>query len=57
MTGDVTQNDLPAGEQSGLTDAVTRLGGIDGISVVELSGIDIVRHPLVREIVSAYEGQ
>lgn len=55
VTGDATQNDLVAGETSGLTDAVERLSGIDGISTVELTGVDIVRHPLVRKIVSAYE--
>lgn len=54
VTGDITQNDLGNGETSGLTDAVERLGDIKGISVVELTGVDIVRHPLVRRIVSAY---
>lgn len=54
VTGDATQNDLAAHETSGLTDAVERLADIDGIAVVELTGVDIVRHPLVRKIVTAY---
>ena len=55
VTGDVTQNDLPAGETSGLVDAVERLSGIEGVARVELDGVDIVRHRLVREIVKAYD--
>lgn len=55
VTGDPTQNDLAPGETSGLNDAVDRLSKIEGISVVELTGLDIVRHPLVRKIVTAYE--
>ncbi len=56
VSGDVTQVDLPPGTTSGLRDAVQRLQGIPGISFVRLSEGDIVRHPLVRKIVSAYEG-
>lgn len=55
VTGDVTQNDLPDSVTSGLTDAMGRLGGIDGVAVVELTGQDIVRHRLVREVVEAYD--
>jgi len=55
VSGDMTQVDLPSHTQSGLTDAMRRLGGIEGISLVTLSGADIVRHRLVQDIVRAYE--
>lgn len=55
VTGDTTQIDLPQNVQSGLTDAIERLGGIPGVATVRLSVRDIVRHPLVKEIVKAYE--
>lgn len=55
VTGDATQSDLPADTTSGLVDAIRRLRGIEGIHMVQLSGEDIVRHRLVREIVQAYE--
>lgn len=55
VTGDGTQNDLPKGTQSGLVDGIQRLSGIKGVAIVRLTGHDIVRHRLVREIVSAYE--
>jgi len=54
-TGDITQVDLPLNVENGLTDAINRLSGIPGIASVKLSGKDIVRHPLVREIVKAYD--
>lgn len=54
ITGDVTQVDLPRGQQSGLIHAREVLKNIEGISFQELSGQDIVRHPLVRKIVRAY---
>lgn len=54
-TGDITQIDLPPQVQSGLTDAVERLSGIKGVATVRLTGKDIVRHRLVKEIVKAYE--
>jgi phosphate starvation-inducible PhoH-like protein len=54
VTGDVTQIDLPAGQRSGLRAAANRLGSIDGIAVVELDENDVVRHPLVAQIVRAY---
>jgi phosphate starvation-inducible PhoH-like protein len=56
VSGDVSQVDLPPGITSGLRDAVQRLGGINGICFVRLSEGDIVRHPLVRKIVAAYDG-
>lgn len=55
VTGDATQNDLPKGTQSGLVDGIRRLSNIKGVAIVRLTGHDIVRHRLVREIVSAYE--
>jgi phosphate starvation-inducible PhoH-like protein len=55
VSGDVTQTDLPSHTRSGLTDAVNRLKGINGFSEVRLSNADIVRHPLVQDIVRAYE--
>jgi len=54
VTGDVTQIDLPAGQRSGLRAAGNRLGSIDGVAVVELDENDVVRHPLVAQIVRAY---
>ncbi|MCH2200372.1 MAG: PhoH family protein [Fuerstiella sp.] len=55
VTGDSTQNDLPKGTRSGLIDGMERLSEIDGVAIVRLTGKDIVRHRLVREIVSAYD--
>lgn len=55
VTGDTTQTDLPSHMPSGLTDAVQRLSRIDGVAIVRLTGQDIVRHRLVREIVKAYD--
>ena len=55
VTGDATQNDLPVGVTSGLSDAADRLCGRPGIGCVELQATDIVRHPLVKQIVEAYD--
>ncbi len=55
VTGDATQTDLPDRVESGLIDAWHRLRDVEGIATVELSGEDIVRHPLVRRIVAAYD--
>ncbi len=55
VSGDTTQIDLPAKTRSGLIDALGRLAGINGIGAVKLSRHDIVRHPLVQQIVDAYE--
>lgn len=55
VTGDATQTDLDVGVRSGLIDAVERLSKVRGVGTVTLTGADIVRHPLVREIVEAYE--
>lgn len=55
VTGDVTQIDLPGGKRSGLVEAEAALQGIQGIKIVRLSEKDVVRHPLVQEIILAYE--
>jgi phosphate starvation-inducible protein PhoH and related proteins len=55
VTGDVTQIDLPPHVSCGLTDAMHRLAEIDGVGAVKMTGRDIVRHRLVKEIVRAYE--
>ena len=54
ITGDVTQIDLPRGEQSGLINVVNVLKGVDGISFTHFGSRDVVRHPLVQKIVDAY---
>ena len=54
VAGDDTQIDLPNGE-SGLADAVRRLRGVPGVATHRFSPADIVRHPLTRAVLSAYE--
>lgn len=55
VTGDLSQVDLPAGTRSGLRDAVDTLSGVPNIGFVRFTEIDVVRHPLVTEIVRAYD--
>jgi len=55
VSGDVTQIDLPPKARSGLVDALSRLRDLEGVEAVKLTGADIVRHPLVQQIVDAYE--
>ena len=55
ITGDVTQIDLPSGRPSGLKHAVQTLRGIDGIRFCSFTERDVVRHRLVRDIISAYD--
>ncbi len=55
ITGDITQVDLPSGKASGLTDAMHVLKGVEGIAFCRLRDTDVVRHPLVRKIVNAYD--
>ncbi len=55
VTGDPTQVDLPSNKKSGLHEASNALRKIDGIAIVEFERKDIVRHPLVQKIISAYE--
>ena len=54
VTGDDSQVDLPPGQTSGVRDACARLREVEGIAVVRLAEGDIVRHPLVQDIVEAY---
>ncbi|MBK7641638.1 MAG: PhoH family protein [Planctomycetes bacterium] len=55
VTGDPSQNDLERDQRSGLVDALPRLRGRQDIGIVEFGPRDIVRHPLVEQIVRAYE--
>ena len=55
VCGDVTQIDLPENKRSGLIDARQRLRQIEAIGMLQLDRSDIVRHPLVQQIVNAYE--
>lgn len=54
ITGDDSQSDLENRSASGLADAVRRLSGVEGIAIVRLTELDIVRHKLVTKIVQAY---
>ena len=56
VTGDPTQIDLPHGQRSGLSEAISLLAGLEGIGHVLFREGDVVRHDLVRRIVGAYEG-
>ena len=55
ITGDITQIDLPANSRSGLIEAEKILKGIEGIQFVYFTEKDVVRHPLVQEIIKAYD--
>ncbi|MDN4525435.1 PhoH family protein [Fictibacillus fluitans] len=55
ITGDLTQIDLPRGKESGLKVAERTLNGVPGIQFIFLKQLDVVRHPLVQRIISAYE--
>lgn len=55
ITGDVTQIDLPKGKSSGLIEAVKILSEVEDIAVCKLTNKDVVRHPLVQNIIKAYE--
>ncbi len=55
INGDITQVDLPSGTASGLRQANEILTGIDGIAFVRFTERDVVRHPLVQKVISAYE--
>ena len=55
ITGDVTQIDLPKSSQSGLTDAIKILKDIEHIAFCNFDAQDVVRHQLVKKIVSAYD--
>ena len=55
ITGDITQIDLPRSVRSGLVEAMSVLKDVQGISFIEMTDKDIVRHKLVTRIVNAYK--
>ena len=55
VTGDITQIDLPSGQQSGLKNATEILSDVDGVAFTYFTPADVVRHELVQRIVEAYE--
>lgn len=55
VTGDLSQVDLPGGQRSGLAVATEILGAVDGIHVSYLGENDVVRHPVIGQIVAAYD--
>jgi phosphate starvation-inducible PhoH-like protein len=55
ITGDITQTDLPSGRISGMNEALSLLRGVEGIQFCWFTEIDVVRHPIVQEIIKAYE--
>jgi phosphate starvation-inducible PhoH-like protein len=57
ITGDVTQIDLPAGVVSGLVEARELLQDVEGIAMIHFTERDVVRHPLVQNIIRAYESR
>jgi len=57
VTGDPSQTDLPAGQRSGLMDAVETLKDVEGVRFVRLTAQDVVRHDLVTRIVEAYDAR
>ncbi len=58
VCGDPRQVDIPGGDRmSGLTDAVTKLEGVEGFGTIRFTAADVVRHPIVGRIVEAYEGE
>ncbi|MFZ9190317.1 MAG: PhoH family protein, partial [Schleiferiaceae bacterium] len=57
VTGDPSQTDLPARTAAGLPHALRLLSGMHGIGRIELDGRDVVRHPLVRKIIAAYDAE
>ena len=57
ITGDKTQIDLPSRADSGLLQVERILSGVDGIALVHLDAVDVIRHRLVKHIIRAYERQ
>jgi len=55
VTGDISQTDLPRDKRSGLSEAMKVLKNVQGVSVIELTAMDVVRHELVQRIVRAYD--
>ncbi len=57
ITGDLTQTDLAPGRSSGLLEAAEILKDIEGIAFCRFSDLDVVRHPLVQQVIRAYEAR
>lgn len=57
VTGDMTQIDLPKNQKSGLVKVCTILEDVEGISIIRLTGKDIIRHPLVEKIINAFDNE
>lgn len=57
INGDVTQIDLPRGTRSGLIHSTSILGNIKGVGLIKFSTSDVIRHPLVGEVIKAYENE
>ena len=55
VTGDTTQIDLPTQKRSGLVEAMETLAKVKEVGLVQLGEMDVIRHPLVRRIIKAYE--
>jgi len=55
ITGDRSQIDLPKNHMSGLVQAVNLLSKVKGVGVIKLDERDVIRHPLVKRIIDAYE--
>jgi phosphate starvation-inducible PhoH-like protein len=55
VTGDVTQVDLPRDKMSGLRHSMQLLRGVEGVGITQFIADDVVRHPLVKKIVDAYD--
>jgi phosphate starvation-inducible PhoH-like protein len=55
ITGDATQIDLPTKQSSGLLQAVRLLKKVEGIDIIELTNVDVIRHRLVKAIIDKYE--
>lgn len=55
VTGDITQIDLPSGTVSGLVHALNVLKELEGLAVIHFTEADVIRHPLVSDIVAAYD--
>lgn len=55
INGDVTQIDLPRGTRSGLIHSTKILNNVSGVGLVHFSTSDVIRHPLVGEVIKAYE--
>ncbi|NDF61145.1 MAG: phosphate starvation-inducible protein PhoH, partial [Crocinitomicaceae bacterium] len=55
ITGDMSQVDLPSRQRSGLSYALDVLKDVEGIGVVRLTQQDVIRHPLVKKIIDAFD--